>query len=129
MKSKIKQISTLAMSVLIYISAQADEGMWLMHLLNKNYDDMKKQGLELTAEDLYSLNQPSLKDAIVLFGGYCTGEIISDKGLILTNHHCGYQSIQQHSTLEQDYLTDGFWANSFEEEKILSLGYFLENNQ
>jgi len=124
MKSKIKQISTLAMSVLIYISAQADEGMWLMHLLNKNYDDMKKQGLELTAEDLYSLNQPSLKDAIVLFGGYCTGEIISDKGLILTNHHCGYQSIQQHSTLEQDYLTDGFWANSFEEE-IPTPGLFV----
>lgn len=124
MKSKIKQISILIVYALTYFSAQADEGMWLMHLLHKNYDEMKKQGLELTAEDLYSLNQPSLKDAIVLFGGYCTGEIISDKGLVLTNHHCGYNSIQQHSTVKHDYLTDGFWANTFEEE-IPTPGLFV----
>ncbi len=94
----------------------ADEGMWLLTTLNKTYPQMKKQGLKLTPEDIYNVNKASLKDAIVIFGGYCTGEIVSDKGLIFTNHHCGYGRIQAHSSVEHDYLTDGFWASSYEEE-------------
>ncbi len=97
--------------------AKADEGMWLMMFLDRmNYADMQKMGLQLSAEQIYSVNQSSLKDAIVQFGNGCTGEIISSQGLLLTNHHCGYGSIQSKSTLEKDYLTDGFWAYSREEE-------------
>jgi hypothetical protein len=94
----------------------ANEGMWLPLLLGRNIADMQKHGLQLSAEDIYSINKGSLKDAIVSFGGFCTGEIISDQGLILTNHHCGYSAIQTHSTTENDYLSDGFWAKNFEEE-------------
>ncbi len=95
----------------------ADEGMWIPSLLGEQkLDDMRKRGLKLTAEDVYSVNQASLKDAIVLFGRGCTGAIVSDEGLLLTNHHCGSGSIQRHSALEHDYLTDGFWAMSREEE-------------
>ena len=97
--------------------AKADEGMWLLPLLQKyNISTMQEMGLELTAEQIYSINNTSLKDAIVIFGRGCTGEIISDKGLILTNHHCGYGAIQQHSSPEHDYLKDGFWAMSHDEE-------------
>ncbi len=81
-----------------------------------NHTDMQKQGLQLTAEEIYSVNNSSLKDAIVQFGGFCTGEFISSEGLLLTNHHCGYSSIQSHSTTEHDYLTDGFWAMAKEKE-------------
>ena len=89
----------------------ADEGMWLLPLIEKlNYAAMQKQGLTLSAEDIYSINQSSLKDAVVIFGGGCTGEIISPEGLLLTNHHCGYGVIQEHSSVEHDYLKDGFWA-------------------
>ncbi|TVQ79655.1 MAG: serine protease, partial [Flavobacteriales bacterium] len=92
--------------------------MWLPMLIKKmNMGDMKAAGLQLTAEDIYSINQSSLKDAVVSFGGFCTGEIISDQGLILTNHHCGYGQIQQHSTPENDYLSNGFWAFSMDQEK------------
>ncbi len=104
--------------------SRADEGMWLLTLLNKNYEQMKAQGLKLSVEDIYNVNKASLKDAIVSFGGFCTGEIISDKGLILTNHHCGYGAIQQHSTVTNDYLAEGFWAASFEEE-IPTPGLFV----
>jgi len=91
--------------------AFADEGMWLPLLLKQlNEADMQKKGLKLTAEDIYSINKGSLKDAVVQFGGGCTGEIISDQGLLLTNHHCGYSQIQQHSSVEKDYLTKGYWA-------------------
>ena len=97
--------------------AKADEGMWLLPYIEKlNIDDMKAKGLKLEAEDIYSINNSSLKDAIVRFGGGCTGEIISPQGLVLTNHHCGYGSIQSHSSVEHDYLKDGFWAMSFAEE-------------
>ncbi len=97
--------------------AKADEGMWLLPLLQKyNISTMQEMGLELTAEQIYSINNTSLKDAIVIFGRGCTGEIISDKGLILTNHHCGYGAIQQHSSPEHDYLKNGFWAMSHDEE-------------
>jgi len=99
------------------LKAKADEGMWLLPLIEKlNIGQMTELGLKLTAEDIYSLNKASIKDAIVIFGGGCTGEIVSSQGLILTNHHCGYSSIQAHSTVEHDYLTDGFWAMSKEEE-------------
>lgn len=96
---------------------KADEGMWLPLFVDRlNYEDMQKMGLRLTAEEIYSINHSSLKDAIIIFGGGCTGEIVSDQGLILTNHHCGYGQIQAHSTVEHDYLTDGFWAYNKEEE-------------
>ncbi|MDR3350513.1 MAG: S46 family peptidase [Prevotellaceae bacterium] len=95
----------------------ADEGMWLLPLIEKlNYAAMQKQGLQLSAEDIYSINRSSLKDAVVIFGGGCTGEIISSEGLLLTNHHCGYSAIQEHSTVEHDYLKDGFWAMTRAEE-------------
>jgi hypothetical protein len=95
----------------------ADEGMWLLPLIEKlNYATMQKQGLTLSAEEIYSINQSSLKDAVVIFGGGCTGEIISPEGLLLTNHHCGYGAIQQHSSVEHDYLKDGFWAKTRADE-------------
>lgn len=96
---------------------RADEGMWIPMLMAKNnYADMKAKGLKLSAEDIYSINNASLKDAIVIFGGGCTGELISDKGLLITNHHCGFGAIQKHSSTEHDYLTDGFWAKNMQEE-------------
>ena len=95
----------------------SDEGMWLpMFIKNLNLKDMKKKGLNLTSEQIYSINNASLKDAIVSFNGYCTGEIISNKGLILTNHHCGYDAIQNHSLGENDYLGNGFWAQDLSSE-------------
>lgn len=96
--------------------AKADEGMWLPFMLGRNYEDMKKHGLKLTQEQLYSINNSSLKDAVISFGGFCTGEIISKKGLILTNHHCGYDAIADASTPEKNYLDKGFWAKSTAEE-------------
>ena len=97
-------------------SAVADKGMWLPSLISSRISDMKSKGFKLSAEDIYSINKASMKDAVVLFDGGCTGEIISEKGLLLTNHHCGYDAIQAHSTVEHDYLTDGFWAMNHEEE-------------
>ena len=95
----------------------AGEGMWIPSLLAKfNIDDMHEKGFRLSAEDIYSINHSSLKDAVVIFGGGCTGELISDKGLLITNHHCGYGAIQRHSTMEHNYLEDGFWAGSRKEE-------------
>ncbi len=91
-------------------NALADEGMWLPFLLGKNYDQMKKLGLKITPDQIYSINHSSLKDAVVNFGNFCTGEIISQDGLILTNHHCGFDAVQSHSSVEHDYITDGFWA-------------------
>lgn len=102
--------------------AFADEGMWLLSLIGKNYEDMKQQGFKLTPEDIYNVNNGCLKDAVVGLGNgtafrhFCTGEIVSDQGLMMTNHHCGYSSIQAHSTIEHDYLLDGFWAYSQAEE-------------
>ena len=97
-------------------SAFADKGMWLPSLIASRIDDMKAKGFKLEAEDIYSINQASLKDAVVLFDGGCTGEIVSNEGLLITNHHCGYDAIQALSSVEHDYLTDGFWAMSKEEE-------------
>jgi hypothetical protein len=105
------------MFVLVASRAMADEGMWLPLLIQQNYEEMKKRGLKLTPEDIYSVNNASLKDAIVKFGtGFCTGELISGEGLILTNHHCGYGFIQMHSTLENDILSNGFWAKTKNDE-------------
>src|SRR5574344_2210136 len=108
----------LALLVLVLSPAKADEGMWLLQLMQEQHsiDMMKKQGLKLNATDLYNPNGVSLKDAVGIFGRGCTGEIISSEGLIVTNHHCGYSSIQQHSSVEHDYLTDGFWATSRDKE-------------
>ncbi len=95
----------------------ADEGMWLLSLVKKyNYEAMRQLGLQLTAEQIYDEQNPSLKDAIVWFDGGCTGEIVSSQGLVLTNHHCGYGAITSHSTVEHDYLRDGFWAASLKDE-------------
>ena len=96
--------------------ARADEGMWLPFLLGRNYEDMKKHGLRLSQEQIYSINKSSLKDAVISFGGFCTGELISDKSLVLTNHHCGYDAIAGASTPEKNYLDNGFWAKSTKEE-------------
>ncbi len=115
----MKKNSLLLVMLITLLSgtARADEGMWIPVLIEKyNIRIMQENGFKLTAEDIYSINKASMKDAVVLFGGGCTGEFISDRGLILTNHHCGFGSIQNHSTLEHDYLTDGFWASTGEEE-------------
>ncbi len=113
----MKKLLLTFAAMTIAFSAAADEGMWLLPYLQKmNIKDMKAKGLRLSAEDIYSINKSSLKDAIVIFGGGCTGEIVSDKGLIFTNHHCGYGSIQALSSIEHDYLKNGFWANSHAEE-------------
>ena len=120
-----KTFLLVALAILSFVGkVRADEGMWLpMFVERLNYVDMEKMGLQLTAEELYSINNNSLKDAIVGLsegatprGFFCTGEIVSQNSLMFTNHHCGYGSIQKLSTVEHDYLTDGFWAKSFEEE-------------
>jgi hypothetical protein len=129
----------LLISILILFSAlslRADEGMWLPMLVDRlNYVDMQKMGLHLTAEEIYSINHSSMKDAIVGLGNgsqpggfFCTAEVVSDQGLLFTNHHCGFDAIQKHSEIEHDYLTDGFWAMSKEEElpnEDLSATFFI----
>lgn len=115
----IKRISLLLIALFMVAVpvTKADEGMWLPLLLKKlNEADMQKKGLKLTADDIYSINNSSLKDAIVHFGGFCTGEMISADGLILTNHHCGFDAIQSNSTVEKDYITNGFWAMNRDQE-------------
>ena len=109
MKKLLLSLSVMTMWLSV-LTASADEGMWLPSLISSQIGNMNARGFRLTAEDIYSVNQSSLKDAIVLFGGGCTGELVSPEGLLLTNHHCGYGQIQSHSTLEHDYLTNGFWA-------------------
>jgi hypothetical protein len=121
----IKNIFTLfiALFVAFTTTVRADEGMWILSLIHKNYDDMKRQGFKLTPEDIYNINKASIKDAICglsnasyPLGFFCSAEIVSDQGLVLTNHHCGFESIQSHSSVEHDYLTDGFWAFSKDQE-------------
>lgn len=111
-----KFLITSLILILTSLSSVADEGMWLPSLIGDRIQDMQSKGLELTAEDIYSINQASLKDAIVLFGRGCTGELVSNEGLLLTNHHCGYGQIQNHSSVQNDYLTNGFWAMNRKEE-------------
>ena len=129
-----KCLITYLIGLLFISSIQADEGMWLLPLIKDlNIDRMQEMGLELEAEDIYSLDNPSLKDVIgsLDYGG-CTAEIISSEGLIITNHHCGVEEIQFHSAPEHDYLTNGFWAMSMEEElpnpgKTISFVIRMEN--
>ena len=116
-------VIALAMTLVLPNAVRADEGMWLLSLIGKNYQDMQKAGFKLTPEDIYNINKSCLKDAIVGLGNagtpfwhFCTGEIISSKGLISTNHHCGYGKLQEHSSVEHDYLRDGFWAYSMDQE-------------
>lgn len=112
-----KIIITLFAIIISVSSAMANEGMWfLMHIERLNHRDMQKMGLQLTAEEIYSVNNRSLKDAIVQFNGGCTASIISESGLVLTNHHCGYSAIAELSTAEQNHLKNGFWAGSMAEE-------------
>src|ERR671910_1279271 len=100
-----KLFITAILSAGLFLKSFADEGMWLPMLLGEQvYNDMVKRGLKLTKEQLYSINKPSIKDAIIIFGGGCTGEVVSNQGLIFTNHHCGYGAIAGASTVEHDYL-------------------------
>jgi hypothetical protein len=116
MKNKLLIIS-VAITFIITPAIRADEGMWIPILIEKyNIKLMQEKGFKLSAEDIYSVNKACMKDAIVHFGGGCTGEIISSDGLLITNHHCGYGQIQKHSSIEHDYLTNGFWAMSSKEE-------------
>ena len=112
----MKKTLFLALIISAVFYVRADEGMWLLTMLGKIQPQMQQKGLKLTSEQIYNVNAASLKDAIVSMGGFCTGEIVSDKSLMLTNHHCGYGQIQAHSTVTNDYLEDGFWAQNFEEE-------------
>lgn len=115
----MKQVKLFAFVffVMLVTQVRADEGMWLPQLLGKlNESRMKSLGMKISAADIYSINKGSLKDAIVSFGGFCTGEIISSKGLVLTNHHCGFDAVQNHSSLQHNYLRDGFWAMDHAQE-------------
>ncbi|MBA2249008.1 MAG: S46 family peptidase [Chitinophagaceae bacterium] len=113
----MKKIIVVFILITTVLKASADEGMWLPMLLGQQvYDDMVKRGLKLTKEQLYSINKPSIKDAIIIFGGGCTGEIVSNSGLIFTNHHCGYAAIAGASTVDHNYLRDGFYAYTKDQE-------------
>lgn len=121
-------LSLFALTTLFTAKVRADEGMWIPMLIGKNYEEMQRLGLKLTAEDLYNANQASMKDAIVHFGGGCTGEMISPEGLLITNHHCGYGNIANLSTVENNYLENGFWAKNKGQEmnaKGLSVKYLV----
>lgn len=114
---QLRRLITACCILFISLAARADEGMWLpLFLQQLNEKQMKSMGMRISAKDIYNINSGSLKDAIVSFGGFCTGEVISSKGLVLTNHHCGFDAIQNHSTLEHNYIRDGFWAKSYAEE-------------
>ena len=115
----MNKVKLLVLLLLLSIISQvkAGEGMWLPLLLEKlNEKEMKSMGMKISAKDIYAINKGSLKDAIVSFGGFCTGEVISAKGLVLTNHHCGFDAVQNHSTLDHNYIRDGFWAKTNAEE-------------
>lgn len=112
----MKKLILSLIAVIMFSGVRADEGMWVPMLIGKNYDEMVRMGLKLSKEDLYSINHSSLKDAIVQFGGGCTAEMISDQGLLITNHHCGYASITALSSVEHNYLDNGFWAHNMNEE-------------
>jgi hypothetical protein len=119
---------TIVLAISFAAKSFADEGMWLPLLLGQQvYNDMVKKGLKLTKEQLYNINKPSLKDAIIIFGGGCTGEIVSNQGLIFTNHHCGYDAIASASNMEHNYLADGFYARNRGEEipTTLSVQFLL----
>lgn len=112
----MKKVIVVLVCLAAVLTVRADEGMWLPNLIGSRIPDMKAKGFRLSAEDIYSINKASLKDAVVLFGRGCTGEIVSSEGLLFTNHHCGYPLIQQHSDVDHDYLRHGFWAMNRSEE-------------
>ncbi|HZK97804.1 MAG TPA: S46 family peptidase, partial [Prolixibacteraceae bacterium] len=113
----LRQLFTVLVFTAVATSLFAKEGMWIPTLLQKyNIEEMSKMGFKLSAEDVYSVNHASMKDAVILFGGGCTGGVISNDGLLITNHHCGFGQIQKHSSVEHDYLTNGFWAMNKSEE-------------
>src|SRR6059058_78208 len=113
----MKKVLLALVLVSSLLRARADEGMWLPLLLGQQvYDDMVKKGLKLSKDQLYNINKASIKDAVVIFGGGCTGELVSSQGLIFTNHHCGYSVIAGASTMEHNYLRDGFYAHNNGEE-------------
>ena len=116
MKTFVARLALLAAITVLATPSHGKEGMWIPTLLHAIEDDMQALGLKLTAEDIYSINHSSLKDAVVHFNGGCTAEMVSNHGLLLTNHHCGYGQIQSHSTVENDLLTNGFWAKTLSEE-------------
>lgn len=116
MVSLMKKLLLSLLLVCALMPAKADEGMWLPMLIGKNYDEMVRMGLKLSKEDLYNINNSSMKDAILQFGGGCTAEMISANGLLITNHHCGYGAITALSSVEKNYLDNGFWAHSYSEE-------------
>ncbi|MBO4744936.1 MAG: S46 family peptidase, partial [Bacteroidales bacterium] len=110
-------ISIALIALMTTIPVLANDGMWLPILLQYlNEKEMQEMGMKITADDIYSINHASMKDAVMLFGGGCTCEVVSNKGLLLTNYHCGYGSIQRHSAIDHDYLTNGFWAKDNSEE-------------
>ena len=108
----MKKTLLVVIAVIMMTGARADEGMWIPMLIGKNYDEMLRLGLRLSEDDLYNINHSSLKDAILQFGGGCTAEMISDNGLLLTNHHCGYDAIATLSTVDRNLLDNGFWAQN-----------------
>jgi tetratricopeptide (TPR) repeat protein len=112
----MKKIVFLLLITFVGVKSNATEGMWIPSLIDMFYSDMKTYGLNLPADQIYSTNHSSLKDAVIQFNGGCTAEIVSNQGLVLTNHHCGFDAIQKHSSLEHDYLKNGFWAKTFAEE-------------
>lgn len=112
----MKKILSLLLGILLINNVLADEGMLIPSLIKAFESDMKAKGMRLSAEDIYSVNSSSLKDAIFQFGGGCTAEVVSKKGLLLTNHHCGYSQIQSHSSLENNYIENGYWASNLSEE-------------
>ena len=113
----MKKCNVLILALLVCLPVLADEGMWILGNLNKQTcKSMKELGLKMPANKLYNPDKPSLTDAVVSFGGFCSGVVVSEDGLVFTNHHCGFSAIQQHSTLEHDYLKDGFVARDRSEE-------------
>ena len=112
----MKKTLSLLLGILLFNNVLADEGMLIPSLIKAFESDMKAKGMRLSAEDIYSVNSSSLKDAIFQFGGGCTAEVVSKKGLLLTNHHCGYSQIQSHSSLENNYIENGYWASNLSEE-------------
>lgn len=120
----MRRLLIIVFALLSFSTLKADEGMWLLSLLKQqNIDEMQQMGFKLSAEDIYSVNKPGIKDAIVGLGyaerpfrHFCSGELVSPQGLMITNHHCGFSAIQEHSSVEHDYLSDGFWAYKMEDE-------------
>ena len=112
----MKKLFIAIVALLSFSISRADEGMWIPSLIGKNYDEMVRLGLKLSREDLYSINHSSLKDAIVQFNGGCTAEMVSGNGLLITNHHCGYGAITALSSIEKNYLDNGFWSHNMMEE-------------